>query len=197
MTELRAWADRVVGDAAVPDVRQQTDYTCGPSVLAAVLRYFGRAVPEVTLAAEAGTTPEDGTMFDAMARVLRAHGLTVEPSSTLDPATIKRLLADGALVVIALQAWDPELPPLGGYAAEWNSGHYVVPVAVDDEAVLFEDPAVAGRRAFLTFEEFGQRWHDVDAGGVYPRGFGLIVRGTGPVVWRRRVGRLAPPVRMG
>ena len=197
--DLATWASRASGDGAsgvpVPSVLQQRPYTCGPAVLVAVLRYFGRAVDEPRIAAEAGSTP-DGTSFDGMEQALRARGLTTERRDDLTPESIKQLLKQGALVVVALQAWRDELPPLGGYANEWDEGHYVVPVAVDDDAVLFEDPAVAGRRAFLTRGEFARRWHDVDAGGVYQAGFGLVVRGKGPVLWRK-LSRLPPPVRMG
>ena len=198
-TDLATWARKATGDGAsgvpVASVRQETPYTCGPAVLVAVLRYFGEVFNESVLATEADTTT-DGTSFDAMERVLKNHGMSTERRTDLTPETIRKLLSQGALVVIALQAWEDPLPPLGGYINEWNAGHYVVPVAVDSDTVLFEDPAVAGRRAFLTIQEFMTRWHTVDGEGKYQPGFGIVVRGNGPLVWRKYT-KMKPPVRMG
>lgn len=163
--------------------------------MAAVLRYFGVVADEKELTNEAGTT-EDGTSFVTVAETLRDHGMTVAFRDDLDVKEIKRLLRFGYLVVIALQAWNEDVPPLGGYVGEWNSGHYVVPVAVDDASILFQDPAVAGRRSYLTHKEFLTRWHSADSNGAYDRGYGLVVIGRGPVLWRE-MRKLPPPVRMG
>ena len=194
--DLIAWASKASGNGVPLDsVRQQTPYTCGPAVLVAVLRYFGKGADERSIAEEADSNP-NGTTFDAMERVLKHHGLTIERRDDLDAQSIKGLLAQGALVVVALQAWRDPLPPAGGYAGEWNEGHYVAPVAVDDEVVLFEDPAVAGRRSYLTSNEFAVRWHSSDSDGTYLPGFGLVVHSTAPVVWGK-LAKLKNPVRMG
>ena len=194
--DLAAWAGKVSGSGVpVPIVRQELPYTCGPAIMASVLAYFGVVSNEKDLAEEAGTTP-DGTSFDTVARVLRSHGMEAKFRDDLDPKEIKRLLRYGYLVVIALQAWDEDVPPFGGYTGEWDSGHYVVPVAVDERSILFQDPAVAGRRAYLTHQEFLSRWHSEDGDGVYDRGYGLVVKGHGPVLWRE-FRKLPPPVRMG
>lgn len=195
-SDLETWAGKVQGSGVpVPVVQQETNYTCGPAIAAAVLRYFGTIATESQLADEAGTGP-DGTSFEAMADVFRKHGMNVSVRADLTPKEIKRLLQRGYLVVLALQAWNEIVPPLGGYTGEWDSGHYVVPVAVDSDSILFQDPAVAGRRAYLTHAEFLSRWHSFDANGVYDQGYGLVVIGKGPVLWKE-LRKLPPPVRMG
>src|SRR5262245_61799120 len=62
-------------ELAVPDVEQDTDYTCSASALRGVLAYYGKDLAEAPLASELGATPQDGAPPEAIARVARAHGL--------------------------------------------------------------------------------------------------------------------------
>jgi predicted double-glycine peptidase len=61
---------------AVPVVEQQTDYSCGPATLTAILRYWQRPVAsEQVLYSSLHTTPKDGTepfMLEAVARAICA-----------------------------------------------------------------------------------------------------------------------------
>jgi len=192
---LETWADKVNGSGVpVPIVRQETNYTCGPAVMVAVLRYFGVPAIEHQLATEAGTT-EDGTSFEAIVEVLRSHGMDVTARDDLSIGEIRRLLSVGQAVIIALQAWD-DPRPIGGYSGEWNSGHYVVPVAVNNDSILFEDPAIAARRTYLTHDEFLSRWHSIDSDGVYGQGYGLVVTHNVPIL-HSELKTLPPAVRMG
>jgi predicted double-glycine peptidase len=178
-SDLALWASKAIGSTRgvpVPDVRQQTTYTCGPAVVSAVLRYFGINVPEEQLAEEAHTIEAVGTNVEDMVRVLLAHGVAVDERSDLTLPEMASLIESGSLVIVALQAWK-DAPPEGGYEEEWDSGHYVIPVEIGKDEILFEDPAVAGRRAYLSTDEFLSRWHTMDSDGLYPAGFGLVVSG--------------------
>lgn len=164
--DLRTWAT-VAGAgalAALPDVRQATTYTCGPATLAAALAWYGRTATEPALAAKLGTTPDDGTTIADMVRVARSYGIDAQPREGLTLADLEAAIGAGEVVIVVLQAWAKPEPPTGGYAGKWNEGHYVIPVAIDREAILFEDPAVEGARAYLTIAEFMDRWHAFDGG---------------------------------
>lgn len=45
----------------LPDVRQSTPYTCGPSSLQAILKYYGVDIREDKLAELSRTTPDGGS----------------------------------------------------------------------------------------------------------------------------------------
>lgn len=46
----------------LPDVRQATDYTCGPSALQSVLMFYGEEVREDKLADKTDADPDKGTL---------------------------------------------------------------------------------------------------------------------------------------
>jgi hypothetical protein len=70
--------------ASIPDVRQSTGYTCGASVLQAILAYWGTEEREDRLAARLHSTPEAGTHPLDIVRVAREFGLTAELRDGLD-----------------------------------------------------------------------------------------------------------------
>ncbi len=162
---LRTWALYDGGKFRdFPDAYQQTVYTCGPATLRSALAWYGHEVDEATLADELDTTPQDGTTIANMVKVARAYGVDAEAREHLTIADLESAIARGDVVIVVLQAWKNSGPPVGGYTNEWNEGHYVIPVAIDRDAILFEDPSVVGSRVYLTTAEFMDRWHDIDTG---------------------------------
>lgn len=197
INELSIWASLETGnELAVPNIRQETDYTCGPSALQAVLTYFGHDINETELVRECGTTPLEGTPISTMIEVLRNHGMTVITRSDLTPEKIADILQSGSLVIIALQAWSEDNPPANGYSERWDSGHYVIPIEVTKDAILFADSAIGGRRSYLTIPEFMSRWHSEDFQHMYQEGFGIIISGYGPIRFQKNE-LLPPPIEMG
>jgi len=181
MDPLKAWANVASGrGVAVPDVAQSTKYTCGPATLAGVLRYFGKPTPtEGELAALLCTTPGEGTTYDRMAEGARAFGLDAEIVEGASVGYLAASLEVGELPVVPLQAWSESKPPRGGYKGRWDNAHFAIVVAIDDEGILFEDPALEGARAYLTIPEFESRWHVV-RNGKPVEGLVIIMRGDGP-----------------
>ena len=171
---LARWAsDDAPAEVPVPDVVQSTSYTCGPACLLAACAYFGVPATEEELTELAGTT-EDGTPPDALANAARAKGLTADVHEGLQLDDLMAFLAEGAIVIIALQAWNEE----GGahdYGDEWSDGHYVIPTSVGD-TLVFEDPSVRDKRVTLAPEELLERWHDL-GDGEEQRNLGVVVRG--------------------
>lgn len=149
-----------VRELRLPDVRQTTDYTCGPSALQAVLAYYGEETSEAELAKEMGATPSDGVPPEAIVRVARAHGLSPELRENLHIADLAHAVRRGVPVLVALQAW-PDAP-IADYSQVWTEGHYVVVLSVERDRLIFEDPSIWGSRGVLSHAEFNRRWHDQD-----------------------------------
>jgi predicted double-glycine peptidase len=147
---------------AVPDVRQATDYTCGPSALQAVLAYWGIEAREDELAKACLTTSAAGTNRHALIRVARSYGLRTIAHAPMSDATLRRYLQQGYPVILAIQAWNGTARP--DYANNWEDGHYVVAIGYDRQRLYLEDPSLLGSRGWLSFRELDARWHDSDFG---------------------------------
>lgn len=177
---LGTWVTRSSGkELPVPDVLQKTDYTCGPASLLACAEYFMPDMPltEEEVSALAGTT-DDGTPPEGLHEAATALGLDSEVREGMTVQDLEDLLGQGALVIVALQAWandDGSLPP-EGYDNRWMDGHYVVCTGVDGDRLYFEDPSVEVARATLSPDELNRRWHDVDS-GIQRQGIGVVIRG--------------------
>lgn len=172
---LAKWAsDDAPREIPVPDVRQSTAYNCGPACLLAACGYFGVPATEEELAELCGTTDE-GTPPDALAAAAREKGLTADVHEGLTLDDLREFLSEGAVVVVALQAWD-EGGGAHDYGDEWGDGHYVIPTGVDGDLVVFEDPSVADKRVTLSPEELEERWHALGAGEEQDH-LGVVLRG--------------------
>jgi predicted double-glycine peptidase len=150
-----------VPELAVPDVEQDTDYTCSASALEAVLAYYGVNLGEPGLASELGATPQDGAPPEAIAKVARVHGLDASVRDDLTRADLAAELAERHPTIVDLQAWAD--PPRTSWTDDWDDGHYVVLVAIEGDTFVFEDPSVTGKRSTLSAAELDARWHDEDA----------------------------------
>lgn len=171
-------------ELAVPDVRQTTGYTCGVSALQAVLAYYGIETRDDLLAQELGADPDKGVNPPAIIRVAQAHGLTAQLREGMTVDEVAEVLRAGSPVLVALQAWSDR--PRPNYRENWEDGHYAIIIAVERDAVVFEDPSVLGSRAVLSRQEFEERWHDTDGTHRYVR-MGIVFGGKTP---------LPPPSRM-
>jgi predicted double-glycine peptidase len=146
--------------AAVPDVRQSTGYTCGAAALQAVLAYWGTSEREDRLAARLHSTPEAGTHPESILRVAREFGLQAELREGLDLADLEKAVSEGMTVIVDLQAWrkSDALP----WTETWDDGHYMVLLRMDGYALYFEDPSLLGSRGVIPRAEFVDRWHDYE-----------------------------------
>ena len=146
--------------AGVPDVRQSTSYTCGPSALQAVLAYWGVSAREDELASRLRTTPEQGTPPEAIVRGARDLGLKAELREGLGLEELENAVQRGVTAIVGLQAWrDKEDRP---WADNWEDGHYMVLLGMDRQNLYFEDPSLLGTRGFIPRQEFLDRWHDYE-----------------------------------
>ncbi len=61
--------------------------------------------------------------------------------------------------MVAIQAWLDSYQP-SDWNTNWEDGHWVIVIGLDDKNIYFEDPSLLGTRGWLTQAEFLARWHD-------------------------------------
>ncbi len=162
--------------AFIPDVRQNTNFSCGAAALHAVCAYWGVGPDsEYDYMKNLHTDPDFGTLPQEMIKFAQNEGLKVEARQRMTIIDIKTALdrTPSRPVIVLIQAYgDPKT------YRENDNGHYVVAVGYDDGHIYFEDPILFGIRGELTYKEFDLRWHDDDGfGNIYDH-YGIIAWGT-------------------
>ena len=141
------------------DVRQATPYTCGVASAQAILNYYGIDKRQDVLAEQFGTTEEKGTSPGQIIAGLESYGLvaTLKENTTLDD--LRTNLQQKIPTMVAIQAW-LETYPAPDWSTNWEDGHWVIVIGLDDQKVYLEDPSLLGTRGWLMHDEFLARWHD-------------------------------------
>lgn len=167
-----AWADgpvlRRLDVPAIPYAvrRQASDFSCGASSLKCVFERFGVPVGcEESLWGPLGTNSDYGTAILSLMQMAQAQGFRGRLSLETPLGELKRAIEAGAAVIVSYQAWRPDEDREKPWASLWESGHYSVVVAVDDENVYLMDPYlpwVSGRwtYGYIPIPEFLERWRD-------------------------------------
>lgn len=147
----------------VPLVRQTSDYSCGPAVLVALLRYFNAYEgPETKLHRLLGTSAEQGTLPEALAKGAQRFGLRASVEQPMTLAQLQSSLRAGRPVIIELQAWRDPKSRQKSWLDTWDDGHYVVLIGMDNQYAYFMDPSTPETYTFLSLPELLFRWHDVN-----------------------------------
>jgi predicted double-glycine peptidase len=164
-----------------PHVRQGTDYSCGASVVQAILAYYGINRREDVIIQTIGTNHQNGTSPDQIVKGLKQFGVEAKVT-TLDIESLKDEVNAGRPAIIDLQAYSPDKPPVD-YVHDQDDGHYAVAIGYHDNKFTFEDPS-SFNRTYLTVEDLKKRWHDM---GVSNRAI---------VTWTKRNPASTEPVKM-
>lgn len=168
----------------VPDVRQPTDYSCGPTSLQAVLCYYGMDMRvddliNMTHCNVNGTPPEN------IASAARGLGFTTEVKENMTLQDLQLYMNQGTPVIVDAQAWKSNETNTN-WTSDEDDGHYMVVIGVDDQNVYLEDPAILGSRGYINNQEFLDRWHDEYQDGsnnnVTVTRLGIVVTGKEPVI---------------
>lgn len=156
----------------LPDTEQCTGYTCGPSCVQAVCTYYGVGTSDETeytrimhVRSSVGAHPHN------VIAALRYYGLRWRERWPMSLDKLRGYLDRRIPVLLMIQAW-PSPRKLhsarfrrgGGYASEWNEGHWVVAIGHDRRYIYLEDPSLVGSRGYLADDELLRRWHDVGPG---------------------------------
>lgn len=146
--------------------RQGTEYSCGACALQAVLSYWGKEVDEADLMKLLRTTPEEGTYPENI--VLGAHslGFEAELKENLTLDDVERFTANGNPVIALAQVWRSEKGTAKSAAEDWDDGHYIVILGVDEDYVYFQDPYVHMSKAFMPRKIFEDHWHQAMGGDL-------------------------------
>ncbi|MFA4960482.1 MAG: cysteine peptidase family C39 domain-containing protein [Candidatus Pacearchaeota archaeon] len=154
-----------------PELRQTFVWDCGPNAMQGVLHYYGIDVREDSLIRIAGTQKRYGTYISGLKKVVRRFNLK-QKSGKMTVDDIKRWINKKVPVIVSLQAWSDEKDV--DWEKTWHHGHFVVCIGYSKTRLYFEDPS-SGRRTFLPYNEFLQRWHDTDAGNKKIINWGMAV----------------------
>lgn len=165
--------------------RQVTEYSCGASALQSVLAYWGRDVDERELMNLMGTTEEEGTYPEKIVHAARALGFEAEAKENLTLDEVRRFTDAGHPMIALAQVWRSAK---SGRTVEdeWDAGHYISVLGVDDDNVYIQDPYVRMCKAFVPRDVFEAHWHQIMGGdakkGVNPKlmHLGIFIRGKQP-----------------
>ena len=163
----------------VPNYRQTTDYTCGPSSLLSLLVYYGiHDETESSLTEKLYTSPDWGTDPNDIERYLVERGFDVESRDMMSFNDLEMIVGSGLPVLITYQAWSESDDEWKGC---WEDGHYSIVIGIDNENVSLEAPSLIGEIGYIPRHEFLDRWHDIDRNGNELNQFGIVVMNSSPV----------------
>ena len=183
----------------LPDIRQTTDYTCGPSAAMAAARYHGIGPENLQSWIEAlGTTAELSTHPSAIVDYLRRLGLQVEERQRMTLRQLAEYIRQGRPVICPVQDYSESMSDL----ARFDYGHYVSVCGVvgqpGDRYVIAQDPSDenlkrepggdvapdlseeidtidAPGRILVRAKDWLKAWHDKDIHGRFFIHYGIAV----------------------
>ena len=115
-------------------------------------------------------------------------GLEAELKENLTLEAINASVSRGIPVIVDCQAW--KSPAAGNltWADDWEDGHWMVILGMDEKNVYVEDPYILGSRGFMSRQEFEERWHNLrgwsESDTVKQIHLGIFVRGERPATPR-------------
>jgi uncharacterized protein len=143
----------------VPNVRQPSNYSSGPTSLQAVLAYYGMDTGLDKLINMTNCTPNNGTLPQNIANAAKNLGFNAEVKQNMSLVDLQQYINQGTPVIVDAQAWKNN-NTTQNWADDQNDTHYMVVIGLDNENVYLEDPAVLGSRGYIPNQEFLDRWHD-------------------------------------
>ena len=82
---------------------------------------------------------------------------TLKENTTLDD--LRTNLQQKIPTMVAIQAW-LETYPAPDRSTNWEDGHWVIVIGMDDQKVYLQDPSLLGTRGWMMQDQFLARWHD-------------------------------------
>ena len=169
----------------LPSSRQQTDYTCGPTALRSIAKYYGKDLGNEKQFAELCDAGKNkGSHPEKIAEAARKLGFDAKVKQNMTLKELFSYMKRKMPVIVAIQAWsnsDNKKEAMKGYK-ELKDGHYVVVIGYDKENIYFEDPSIKATRPYLAKKEFLKRWIDKEAYIKNPvvKRLGIIIREKAP-----------------
>jgi hypothetical protein len=144
----------------VPLVFQAHDYSCGPASLLSTIFYWtnDQNTAESSLYKTLKTDPNNGTDPQNLVAGAQKYGLHAEFKTGQTVDDLRNALSQGITPIVDIQAWSGKPKPV--WTKQWDDGHYVVVVALDDQYAYFMDPEGEGGYDWCPIPELQERWHD-------------------------------------
>ncbi len=127
----------------VPVVKQDTEWSCGPAALQAVLSYYDFHVTESELRELTGTTSDLGANPEALAECAASFGFE-STAAVVDLRQVQSLLDQGQPVILCVQ----------GY----GEGHFAVAHGYTADRLLFTDSYHPKGASYIPYTELDRRW---------------------------------------
>ncbi|MDD1707341.1 MAG: cysteine peptidase family C39 domain-containing protein [Methanoregulaceae archaeon] len=143
------------------NTRQSTEYSCGAAALQAVLSHWGKDLNEKELIDLLHTSPETGTYVGDIVRVARMLGFKAELHENVTLSELHTALKRGESVIVCSQAWRSREDSDRSVQEDWEDGHYVVVLGMDEKYVYYQDPFIKRGKGFVTHQKFDESWHNV------------------------------------
>ncbi|MDB5266736.1 MAG: hypothetical protein JWN89_551 [Parcubacteria group bacterium] len=146
-------------------IRQSASF-CGPASLVSLVQYYGKNMTEPELGRLCGTTTENGTEPEALAKGLKKLGFKVK---TKDKGTWNELKT---LV-------DSDTPVLVNWWSDYGApadGHYSVVYKMTGRTLWMMDPELGGFRR-MTKAKFMRQWYDFYINGKKNTRWYLYIQG--------------------
>jgi predicted double-glycine peptidase len=154
----------------VPLMLQETDFSCGPAALRAVLHYLGAwHGAENKLYKILDASPENGTLPENLVVGARSFGLQASIEQQMSIERLRTLFSLQKIVILELQAWRDADRQTVAWRDNWDDGHFVVLIGIDDDFAYFMDPSTETSYTYLPLTELMERWHDVNQVRKDPR----------------------------
>ena len=147
----------------VPLTAQATNYSCGAAALLGILRYWkAYDEDETALYPLLQTTPQDGTHPARLVEGARHFGLQANLREGLDFPDLSEALRRRETVILDIQAWPEKDATPDDWSDNWEDGHYVVLVGLDQDFVYVMDPSTHLGYGYIPRSELVGRWHDYE-----------------------------------
>jgi ABC-type bacteriocin/lantibiotic exporter with double-glycine peptidase domain len=142
----------------MPKGQQAYEYDCGAKVLHLVMAYYGNEMSYKNLLKISKRYKQYGLPVEEMIGMAKRNGFNVISETNYSLEKIKKHIDDGEPVIVLLQAWSGKDMAEKDWLETDECGHYSIITGFGDGKFYFNDP-LSFRVAWLTEEEFENRWH--------------------------------------
>ena len=157
-----------------PNIRQSTNYSCGPACVTIILKYFGYKAKEKVMIKRLGADPDDGVEPEILVKYFRDRRFKIKQKYDMTIEDLEKSIDNGNPVIIAYQDWAHK-PSETNYHKSWDNGHYAVVMGYDSEKIYLSDPSSVKAKKGLKKEDFYGRWRDIGMDGKFYHRWGVSI----------------------